>query len=146
MNVLWIGRCLFLRGSIWTVRTKTLISVLGSVTVPGKRSKTFLLFLKCTSCWQQTKKNGINCYQLLRVFYLGSACLFVFSLLFLIFYKSKQASTLINFITSANLESKQKDSTHSGNNIQTKHFPERAYVSYWFFSLTSKGTAFLLAF
>lgn len=137
MRLLWIGGHLFLCRPIWTVRTKTSVSVLGSVS--GKKNKSFLLFLKCTSSWQQTEKSDINCWMFSTWVFL--VCLFQFVISYLL---QKQASKLINLVTSANLESKQKGCTHRGNNIQTKHFPECAYVSDWFFFLTSVGTAILV--
>lgn len=71
----------------------------------------------------------MNCYQLLHVFYLGSACLFVFFLFIISYLLQKQASKLINFITRANLESKQnKRAAHTRKTIYKQNISQNVLM------------------
>lgn len=139
MNVLWIGGYFFLCGTIWEQAEKSLWC-LGLWLCLARKANLVYYFqsipLLDSRVWRVL--------QIVIVCCMFSTCFIVYNLLFLILHKSKQASKLINYITSANLESKQSGCKHRGNNIQTQHFPEGAYVNYWFLFFTSEGTAILI--
>lgn len=110
-------------GCVW--QEKQILSIISEV----------YLFLRVA--YEECCKSLLAVVCFLLVFFVCFQCI-------ISYLAQKQASKLINYITSTNVESKQSCCKHRGNNTQTQHFPEGAYVNHWFLFLTSEGTAILI--